>query len=131
MMAGNSSSNTTSPGCVVLVGPSGDSREVLAAALAQRGLATYAAGQARTALRLIREHEPDVVVLDGETVDAGDGGMQAELEAQLEARRTPLIVLGRLRGQPSILVPRQVLAKPYHFAPLVHTIQELAAAKAA
>jgi hypothetical protein len=24
-------------------------------------------------------------------------------------------------------VPRQVLAKPYHFAPLIHTIEELAA----
>ncbi|HUE73095.1 MAG TPA: hypothetical protein VMP01_19580 [Pirellulaceae bacterium] len=115
-------------GCVVLVGPSGDSREVLTTALTQRGLATYAAGQARTALRLIREHEPDVVVLDGETADAGDGGIQAELEAQLEARGTPLIVLGRVRGK---LLPRQVLAKPYHFAPLVHTIQELAAARAA
>jgi DNA-binding response OmpR family regulator len=129
MKSGAAQLESLSPGCVVLVGPSGDSREVLTTALMQRGLATYSAGQARTALRLIREHEPDVVVLDGETTDASDSGIQAELEAQLAASQTPLIVLGRVRGQ--TLLPRQILAKPYHFAPLVHTIQELAAAKAA
>jgi DNA-binding response OmpR family regulator len=113
----------------VIVGSSGDCREVLTAALAQRGLATYAAGQTRTALRLIREHEPDVVVLDGETADVSDRDLLAALESQLEQQGTPLIVLGRVRGQ--TLLPRQVLAKPYHFGPLVHTIQELAAARAA
>ncbi len=116
-------------GCVVIVGPSGDCREVLSTALSSRGLTTHAVNRTSAGLRLIREHEPDVVVLDGETADADDGRIQAELEAQLQDRRTPLIVLGRLRGQ--TLIPRQVLAKPYHFAPLVHTIQELAAARAA
>jgi DNA-binding NtrC family response regulator len=129
MQAGAPSSDSSSLGCVVIVGPSADCREVLTAALAQRGLATFAAGQAQTALRLIREHEPDVVVLDGDSADANDGRIQAELEEQLAARHTPLIVLGCVRGQK--LLPRQVLAKPYHFAPLVHTIQELATAKAA
>lgn len=129
MNSGAGNGQSLQPGCVILVGPNGDSREVLSTALRRRGLETYAAGQARTALRLIEEHAPDVVVLDGETADAGDGGIQAALEAQLEARGTPLIVLGRVRGQ--TLLPREVLTKPYHFAPLVHTIQELAAAKAA
>jgi len=129
MKAGASSGDSSSSPCVVIVGPSADCREVLSAALAQRGLATYAAPAARTALRLIRDHEPDVVVLDGDSADANDGSIQAELEAQLAARHTPLIVLGRVRGQ--TLLPLQVLAKPYHFAPLVHTIQKLAAAKAA
>ena len=41
-----------------------------------------------------------------------------------------LIVLGRLAGEQKLL-PRQILSKPYHFAPLIHTIQELAAGKAA
>ena len=118
-----------SPRRVVIVGPSADCREVLEAALGSRGLQTYAAGEARTGLKLICEHEPDVVVLDGETADADDVRIQAELEASLAHRGTPLIVLGRVRGQK--LLPRQVLAKPYHFAPLVHTIEALAAAKAA
>ena len=126
MADGTSSADTSSPRCVIVVAPNGDTREVLETALTHRGLATYAAEQARTALRLIREHEPAVVVLDGETADAGDGRIQAELEAQLEASGTPLIVLGRVRGAQKLL-PREVLAKPYHFAPLVHTIQELAA----
>ena len=130
MAAGSPSADFPVRRCVVLVAPSGDCREVLETALTHRGLATYAAGQTRTALRLIREHEPAVVVLDGETADAGDGGVQAELEAQLAAHHTPLIVLGRVRGEQKLL-PREVLAKPYHFAPLVHTIQELAAARAA
>lgn len=129
-MEAGTTHSPSSPGCVLLVAPSGDCREVLSTALAQRGLATYAAGQARTALRLIREHQPDVVVLDGETADAADGELQAELDAQLQTRGTPLIVLGRLAGEQKLL-PRQILSKPYHFAPLIHTIQELAAGKAA
>jgi CheY-like chemotaxis protein len=119
----------SSAGCVVIVGPTSDCREVLATALSSRGLTTLAVNRTSAGLRLIREHEPDVVVLDGETADADDRRIQAELEAQLEDRHTPLIILGRVRGQ--TLVPRQVLSKPYHFAPLIHTIQELAAAKAA
>lgn len=130
MAAGMPSADSSSPRCVIVVAPGGDSREVLETALTHRGLATYAAGQARTALRLIREHEPDVVVLDAETSDAGDGGIQAELEAELAANHTPLIVLGRVHG-PQKLLPHEVLAKPYHFAPLIHTIQELAKSRAA
>jgi DNA-binding response OmpR family regulator len=98
---------------------------VLKAALCSRGLTAFAAQEARAGLRLIRDHDPAVVVLDGETSGADDGALQAELQSQLVGRPTALIVLGRLRGQR--LLPRQVVAKPYHFAPLIHTIEELAA----
>lgn len=113
----------------VVVVSSADCREVLQAALGNRGLETYATSSARSGLRLIRQHEPDVVVFDGEATDADDRAVQSELEAQLAERGTPLILLGRVRG--GKLLPRHVLAKPYHFAPLVHTIEALAAAKAA
>jgi DNA-binding NtrC family response regulator len=129
MTAGIPRRHLSFPRRVVIVGPSADCREVLETALVSRGLQTFAASEARTGLKLICEHEPDVVVLDGETEDADDGRIQAELEASLAHRGTPLIVLGRIGGKK--LLPRQVLAKPYHFAPLVHTIEALAAAKAA
>lgn len=129
MNVGAKPSDATPSRCVVIVGTSADCREVLETALARRGLATFAAGEARTGLRLIREHAPEVVVLDGESRYADDEQVQAELESQLEGGRAALIVLGRVRGR--TLLPQQIVAKPYHFAPLVHTIEKLAAARAA
>ena len=120
-----SRTSSSSRGCVVVVGPSADCCEVLKTALGSRGLAAFAAREASAGLRLIRDHDPAVVVLDGETVGADDGALQAELQSQLADNHVALIVLGRLRGQR--LLPRHILAKPYHFGPLVHTIEELAA----
>lgn len=118
-------SSAASAGCVVVVGPSADCCDVLKTALCRRGLTAFAAREAHAGLRLIRDHAPAVVVLDGETCGADDGLLQEELQSQLAGRQASLIVLGRLRGRG--LLPRQVLAKPYHFAPLIHTIEELAA----
>ena len=113
------------PQCVVVVGPSHDCCEVLKTALSRRGMTAFASTEARSVLRLIREHHPAVVVLDGETKGASDGMLQEELCSQLQREKAALVVLGRLRGQK--LLPQQVLSKPYHFAPLVHTIEALAA----
>ena len=115
----------TAPHCVVVVGPSHYCCEVLKTALSRRGMTAFASTEARSGLRLIREHHPAVVVLDGETKGASDSVIQEELCAQLQREKAALIVLGPTRGQK--LLPQQVLSKPYHFAPLVHTIEALAA----
>lgn len=117
--------DSSSAGCVVVVGPSTDCCDVIETALCSRGLRAFSAPGARAGIMLIRDHDPAVVVLDGEGFGPDDGGLTAELQSQLAGRHTALIVLGRLGDKG--LLPRQVVAKPYHFAPLIHTIEELAA----
>jgi len=119
------------PSSVLVVDPSAENREVLRTVLHQRGLTIFEADEASSGLALAQEHHPDVVVLDLDADDATSDPLQSQWRQELDRDHSSLIVLGRLRtGSP--LTGSRVLAKPYHFAPLVHTIQELAgAAKAA
>lgn len=114
---------------VVIVEPDSDCRQVLLGTLSRRGLATYAAKGAGDGLKLICQHDPDVIVLDGDASGADDVELQEQLDSQLQRGHARLIVLGTLRSRR--IVPQQRVAKPYHFAPLIHTIEAMAAAKAA
>jgi CheY-like chemotaxis protein len=115
------------PSSVLVVDPSAENREVLRTVLHQRGLKIYEADEATSGLALAHEHHPDVIVLDLDAHDATSGSVQLQLRLELDRESSSLIILGKLR-QDSVLADSRVLSKPYHFAPLVHTIQELAAA---
>ena len=68
-----------------------------------------------------------MIVLDLDADDATSGPVQLQIRQELDRESSSLIILGKLKtGSP--LQSSRVLSKPYHFAPLVHTIQELAAA---
>ena len=115
------------PSSVLVVDPSAENREVLRTVLHQRGLKIFEADEATSGLALAQEHHPDVIVLDLDADEANSGPVQLKLRQELDRESSSLIILGKLqRGSP--LPAGRVLAKPYHFAPLVHTIQELAAA---
>ena len=114
------------PSSVLVVDPSAENREVLRTVLHQRGLKIYEADEATAGLALAQEHHPDVIVLDLDADDATSGPVQLQLRQELDRESSSLIILGKLRtGSP--LPAGHTLSKPYHFAPLVHTIQELAA----
>ena len=112
---------------VLVVDPSAENREVLRTVLRRKGIQCWEADEAQSGLELAREHHPDVIVLD---LDAGDtlgSPLESQLREEIDRDSSSLIILGRLRSD-SLLPASRVLSKPYHFAPLVHTIEELAAA---
>lgn len=76
---------------------------------------------------MIRRYQPRVVVFDLEAEAADEDDVRADLELEIERHQADLIVLGRARHFESRLPQEQVLHKPYHFAPLVRTIQRLCA----
>ncbi len=114
---------------VLIVESSADDREVLRTVLQRRGLRIFEAAQAAEGLELAREHQPHVIVLDLEGQPAGAVGA-ADWPAQFDAERAgtdhAVIILGKAR-RPGSLPADQVIAKPYHFGPLVRKIEELAA----
>jgi Response regulator containing CheY-like receiver, AAA-type ATPase, and DNA-binding domains len=112
------------PPSVLIVEPSADEREVLRTVLARRGLRIWEATAVEQGLALAREHHPDVIVLDAEEHDGDE--VEARFSAASTGERSRLIVLGRMRAGRAA-PGTQAIAKPYHFAPLVHKIEQLAA----
>ena len=117
-----SPAETTSPS-VLLVEPSSEAREVLSTILQLRGLRIFEAEEPRRGLELAREQRPDVIVLDFDqpTVDAG---LQSEFAAETRQPNSGLIVLGNTPPSRHSTVNR-FIAKPFHYAPLVQTIERL------
>jgi CheY-like chemotaxis protein len=110
---------------VLIVDPSADEREVLRTVLARRGLRIFEAAEVDEGLALAREHRPDVIVLDSD-VQTAAADLPAAFEGQDGACERSVIVLGAA-ARPHRLPADQVIARPYHFAPLVRKIEELAA----
>jgi hypothetical protein len=94
---------------VLIVDRSSDNREVLTIGLSRHGLTTLGTGQAVDAARVMRELQADLVLVDADTgLDAAD--------------TAPVQPAGSSPAQG----PRWlVVAKPYHYRPLIRRIVEM------
>lgn len=111
-------------GRVVIVEALTDARDVLSNSLQRRGLETFCTAEAGEGLELAHRHHPDVIVFDVDATEADDEVLQHRLETQSRCEQSDLVILGRARFLPD--VPRdRVIAKPYHFAPLIHKIEQI------
>lgn len=111
---------------VLIVDRSEETREVLRTVLERRGVRTLAADRAKKGVELAQRHQPDLIVLDMETCDAG------ETTAWDSAGETPapqyeprMVLLGSLRDYRRRLPGGEFVAKPYHYGPLIRKIEEL------
>ena len=113
---------------VLVVDRSEETREVLTTALQRRGWRTLAASRAQRGLELAREHQPDLIVLDLEIEESSPESLCEPFAQETARRQTPLLVLGGGgRGKPA-LKGAEIVAKPYHYGPLIRRIEELLAA---
>lgn len=108
---------------VLIVDRSAESREVLRTVLASRGVRILEAAGASQGLELCRRHHPEVVVLDLDSAAPHDDEMRRAYQSQTAGDDASLVVLGTLRDA----APDQgrYVPKPYHYAPLIRTIEEL------
>jgi CheY-like chemotaxis protein len=111
---------------VLIVDASADNREVLRTVLSRRGLTIWEAAAAAEGLQMARQHHPDVIVLDLEAEQFQADAIREQFSAEATNQESRLIVLGKVRRGP-IFTGGHVISKPYHFAPLIHTIEQLAA----
>jgi CheY-like chemotaxis protein len=114
-----------SPRQVLIVDGSEDTREVLSTALRLRGVETLEASGARQGVELARQHHPQVIVLDSESESADDEQVCREYELESRDYQSRLVLLGRARNYEHSLPHERIVAKPYHFAPLIRTIESL------
>ena len=80
----------------------------------------------RTLVERAAELNPDVIVLDLEEKRPGHSAAGQQFADEADASGSRLIVLGKIRRGP-VFTGGHVISKPYHFAPLVHTIERMAA----
>jgi DNA-binding response OmpR family regulator len=109
---------------VLIVEPRADERDVLSTVLARRGMRIWQAAQAAEGLELAHEHRPDVIVLDADC-EAAVGDVAASFGAG-DSGEPALVILGRI-DRASLPHASHVVAKPYHYGPLIHKIEQLAA----
>lgn len=102
-----------------------DSREVLQTVLERRGLTTFATDSARAGLELARCYRPQVIVLDMEARQADEDGVRDQYDTEVRSNRASLVVLGTARRHISPDLQSRFVAKPYHYAPLIRTIEQL------
>jgi len=111
---------------VLIVDASADNREVLRTVLARRGMTIFEAAAASEGLELARAHHPDVIVLDLEADPAERQAVRQQFAAAASGHDGQLIVVGKVRHAP-VFAGGHTISKPYHFAPLIHTIERMAA----
>lgn len=109
---------------VLIVDGSEDTREVLRTALERRGWRTFSAAEPTEAAELARRHQPDLIVLDLE-LDADQTESFRETLPRDERGEGPrFILIGTARAAFDRGIPGRWVSKPYHFAPLIRTIEE-------
>jgi len=110
---------------VLIVDGSADTREVLSTALRLRGVQTLEAAGARQGVEMARQYHPRVIVLDVEAEAAEDDQICREYRSQSRDHHSRLVVLGRAVQYEQDLPRDRIVSKPYHFAPLIRTIEQL------
>jgi DNA-binding response OmpR family regulator len=123
---------------VLVVDPLEETREVLETMLGRRGVRIVTAVRREEGLRLAREFHPDVVVLDCEAPSTASGSgssLASEAAEQSFAAASPehppsLILIGNARRAANEASAHYV-QKPYHYGPLIHTIEALLAERKA
>lgn len=113
---------------VLIVDASRERREVLCLLLERRGAKTLEAARPEDAIRLARDEHPDLIVFDAESDDSGNGEPTNDLREIADGNHTPIVILGKVRQLRSPNSAEQIVAKPYHYAPLIRKINSLLAA---
>ena len=98
---------------------------MLRTVLERRGVQTWEAAEARRGVELARQHHPQVIVLDLDAGNADQEEIRDQYEAESKEHDVYLLVIGRSVSYERILPKDRMLAKPYHYAPLVRTIETL------
>jgi CheY-like chemotaxis protein len=108
---------------VLIVDSSADTREVLRTALARHGVQVLEANARPQGLSIAHEQHPDVIVVD--LVDPGEDTPEVmeSFSDGPESADTPIVILGTAR-QKKTATSGDFFTKPYHYAPLIRTIEQ-------
>jgi DNA-binding response OmpR family regulator len=125
------SSRAQAPRKVLIVDQSSECREVLRTVLQRRGLDIYEADAGEQGLDIAKACRPDLVVLDLDTVGSENNAVFDGFDTQAREGSSVLVLLGGIRQCGNTRKNSDLIAKPYHYGPLVRKIEELLSQAAA
>jgi hypothetical protein len=73
----------------------------------------------------MQQERPEVVVLDMDCRSASDDAIRSKYDDCSRDQHSSLVYLGVVKRQPGLAPPGCVISKPYHYAPLIRTIEQL------
>lgn len=112
---------------VLIVDRSEENREVLTTVLQRKGIRTFSTARAAYGAEIAQSLRPDLIVLD---VEIGCQAPEKLCSQFADCREeTPIVLLGSVRAA-AIPPSGEIIAKPYHYGPLVRRIEEILAAAA-
>ena len=110
---------------VLIVDQSEENREVLRTVLERHGVQIITATRTKEGADLARRHQPDVIVLDTEYESSELRVFCGEDSKDGENIKPSIILLGKVRRNPTHVLRGEFFAKPYHYGPLVRRIEEI------
>jgi CheY-like chemotaxis protein len=110
---------------VLIVDAFPESRDVLRILLERHGVRAIEARHPQEAIRLAGEFRPDLVVLDAETEARAAGQAVDELRRAAGRYDLPIVILGKIQALSPSSPDDQIVAKPYHYGPLIRKIDGL------
>jgi CheY-like chemotaxis protein len=113
---------------VLIVDASRESREVLRVLLERRGAQTIEAERPEDAVGLANRWHPDLILLDAESDQTINGEPTHNLREVAGRNDTPIVILGKVSELLGDWAAEQIVAKPYHYEPLIRKINSLLAA---
>ena len=108
---------------VLIVDSSKDTREVLRTALARHGVEVLEADQRTQGVTIARERRPDVIVVDLEDPAEDAPEVLESFADGSDSGDPPIVILGTAR-QKKTAAGGDFFTKPYHYAPLIRTIEQ-------
>lgn len=110
---------------VLIVDRSEENREVLRTVLQSHGVHTLVAAKDIDGLCLAKQFHPKVYVLDLDTIDPTNATVCADYDSHTREENASVVLLGHVPSGRSRLPASEVVAKPYHYAPLIRKIEGL------
>lgn len=108
---------------VLIVDRSPDTREVLRTALARQGVRVLEATARTQGVTIAHEQQPDVIVVDLEDATEDSPAVLESFAEGPDSEDTPIVILGTARQKKSSSAG-DFFTKPYHYAPLIRTIEQ-------
>jgi CheY-like chemotaxis protein len=109
----------------LIVDQSDESREVLRTVLERRGVSILEARRGEEGLEILQDQRPDVVVVDLDGDQERCDSLESAYGDASCGLHTSLVLLGRVNAVKPPPGGSQVISKPYHYGPLIRTIEQL------
>lgn len=110
---------------VLIVDRSPENREVLRTVLQRSGCEIFESDRAAEGLSLAEKCRAKVLVVDLDTVNSAGPNALAGFDEQAKSENGSVLLLGRIPKCKDGVDHKNVVPKPYHYAPLIRKIEEL------